>query len=322
MDKIIWGILGCSSFARRRTIPAMLASPSVQLLGVASRSLDKSDTYRKEFNLQQSFGSYEEVLADSRIQAVYIPLPNGLHAEWTIKAAERGKHVLCEKPFTANAVEAAHVLEVSAKTGVRIMEAFMWRFHAQHLRAKELLKNGAIGRLRLVRSSFSFLLERSSNFRFSREMAGGSILDIGCYPISAARFYFEDEPISVFARGRFEPEFGVDMGMEAILDFAQGRAVIDCAFDLPYHTNLELVGEKGIIKVSKPWRPDGPATIFINDQLETIKPEDQYINQFEHFSRCLISGTAPLYGPEDSLRQMRVVDAMFRSISAGAPERI
>lgn len=317
MDKVAWGVLGCSSFARRRTIPAMLASPSVRLLGVASRSIDKSEAFRKEFNLPQSFGSYEEMLEDASIQSIYIPLPNGLHAEWTLMAAEYGKHVLCEKPFTSNAAEATRVVKIADKTGVRIMEAFMWRFHDQHRRAKEVLQSGAIGRLKLLRSSFSFLLDRIPNVRFSPELAGGSILDIGCYPVSAARFYFAEEPISVFARGRFDPEFKVDMAMEGIMDFSQGRAMIDCAFDLPYFTNLELIGKKGTLRIPKPWRPDEQATIFVNEQAETFKSESQYVNQFEYFSRCLLSGVAPLYGPHDSFLQMRVIDAIFKSISSG-----
>jgi len=318
MKKTIWGVIGCSSFARRRTIPAMLASPSVQLLGVASRSIEMSEAFGKEFNLPRSFGSYEEMLEDSRIQAVYIPLPNGLHKEWIIRAAESGKHVLCEKPLTSNAAEAALVAEVAARTGVRIMEAFMWRFHAQHLRAKEALQSGTIGSLRLLRSSFSFLLDRIPNVRFSPQLAGGSILDVGCYPVSAARFYFQDEPRSVFARGRFDQEFKVDMGMEGIMDFSQGRAMIDCAFDLPYFTNLELVGEKGVIKIPRPWRPEEETVIFINDQPETLRDRSQYVSQFEHFSHCISSGVAPLYGPGDSMLQMRALDAIFRSIRSGS----
>jgi D-xylose 1-dehydrogenase (NADP+, D-xylono-1,5-lactone-forming) len=300
----------------------MLASPSVQLLGVASRSIDRSEAFRKEFSLAQSFGSYEEMLEDTRIQAVYIPLPNGLHAEWIVRAAESRKHVLCEKPLTANAAEAAQILAIAAKTGVKIMEAFMWRYHAQHLRAKEALQNGAIGTLRLLRSSFSFLLDRSPNVRLSPELAGGSILDIGCYPVSAARFYFGNEPTSVFARGRFDPEYKVDMGMEGVMDFSQGRALIDCAFDLPYFTKLELVGEKGTIKIPKPWRPDEETIIFINDQRETLKAESQYVSQFEYFSHCVLSGAAPFHGPEDSFLQMRAIDAIFQSIRSGTPQKV
>src|SRR5213592_2558633 len=154
MGKVKWGVLGCASFARRRTIPAMLEAPSVELIGVASRSSEKAESFRSQFSLPRAYQSYEELLDDPEIQAIYNPLPNGLHGEWMIRAAEKGKHTLCEKPFTSDAAEAQRVADVAGRTGVKIMEAFMWRFHPQHERARQLIDNGAIGPVKLVRGAF------------------------------------------------------------------------------------------------------------------------------------------------------------------------
>jgi xylose dehydrogenase (NAD/NADP) len=322
MSKVIWGVLGCSGHAHKRAVPAMLRSPSVQLLGAASRSVEKAASFCAQFGLERSFASYEAMLENPQIQAVYISLPNSLHAEWIIKAAEKGKHVLCEKPLTINAAEAARVRDVAARTGVRIMEAFMWRFHIQHLKTRELIHDGNIGSLRLVRASFSYLRTRNPNVRLVSDLGGGSLLDIGCYPISIARFYFEDEPMSVFAESDFDREFGVDMRVSSILNFPQGKALIDCAFDLPYRTEVELVGEKGTILFPKPWAPDPQATILINGKPETFEAQDHFVSQFEHFSQCLLQGIEPSYGPKDALRQMRVIDATFKSMTDNSVTKI
>lgn len=322
MVKVKWGVLGCANFARRRTIPAMLESPSVELVGVASRTLEKAEAFRSQFNLARAYGSYEEMLADRKIQALYIPLPNGLHAEWMIKAAEAGKHSLCEKPFASNAAEARQVAEAVKRTGVFVMEAFMWRFHSQHLRARKAIERGEIGPLRLVRSAFSFLIPRKPNVRLVPELAGGSVMDIGCYPISAARFYFGDEPSVAYARGSVDAEYGVDMRMAGVLDFSQGQALIDCSFNLPYRTDLEIVGESGTIIIPKPWLPDPETTLIINGRAERPPAENQYVAEFEQLSHSIVSGTAPPYGPEDAIRQMKVVDAVRRSMESGRPEAV
>lgn len=300
----------------------MLLSPSVSLIGVASRSRDRAESFRAAFRLAKAWGSYEEMLADSQIQAVYIPLPNGLHAEWIIKAAESGKHVLCEKPLATCAAEAARVVEVARRTGARVMEAFMWRFHLQHLKAKAAVENGTIGRLGLVRSAFTFMLDRGADVRFDPDLGGGCILDVGCYPISASRFYFASEPTTVWARADIDPSCKVDMRMCAIVDFPGGRASIDAAFDLPYRTEVELVGDKGTLLLTRPWRPDPEAVLILNGQVETFASENQYVTQFEHFSQCLLRGTLPGYGPEDALKQVQVIDALRRSVDSGLPEPV
>jgi predicted dehydrogenase len=322
MARVKWGVLGCANFARKRAIPAMLASPAVELVGAASRSPAKAEGLRAEFNLPRAYGTYEEMLADPQIQAVYIPLPNSLHAEWMIKAAEAGKHSLCEKPFASNAAEARQVAEAASRSGVFVMEAFMWRFHSQHLRARRAIERGEIGPLRLVRGAFSFLIPRKPNVRLIPELAGGSVMDVGCYPISAARFYFGEEPSIAYARGSIDPEFGVDMRMAGVLDFPQGQALIDCSFSLSYRTDLEIVGESGTITIPKPWLPDPETTLTINGITEKLPAENHYVAEFEHLSHCISEGTAPLYGTEDAIRQMKVIDAVRRSMESGRPEAV
>jgi len=322
MPKVRWGVLGCANFARKRTIPAMLETPNVELVGVASRSAAKAEAFRAEFGLARAYGSYEEMLADPAIEAVYIPLPNGLHGEWTIRAAERGKHVLCEKPFASSAAEAARVAEAVRRAGVHVMEGFMWRFHPQHLRAREVIESGLIGPVRLVRGAFTFPVERKGNVRLRADLAGGSVMDVGCYPISGARFYFAEEPRRAYARGEIDPECGVDMRMSGMLEFAGGRALIDCAFDLPFRNDLEIVGEKATIRIPRAWLPDEEARLVIDGHAKRLPPSNQYVSEFAHLSRCVREGRPPRYGPDDAVRQMRAVDAVLRSIRTGAPEPV
>lgn len=322
MDKVKWGVLGCAAFARNRAIPSMLKTPSVELIGVASRSLEKAEQFRSDFGLKRAYGSYEEMLADPQIQAIYNPLPNGLHGEWTIKAAEAGKHILCEKPFTSNADEAEKVAAVAARAGVKVMEAFMWRFHPQHERAQKAIQDGQIGPIRLIRGAFSFAMSRQPNVRWSPELAGGSVMDVGCYPISAARFYYQAEPTTAFACGQIDPEFGVDIHMAGVLKFPQGPALIDSSFQLASRGDLEIAGEKGRIYIPKAWLPDEEATLIINGREEKLSPVDQYVNEFEHFSRCILEDIPPRYGPEDAILQMRVIDAVLRSIHSRQVETV
>lgn len=322
MEKVKWGVLGCANFARTRTIPAMLKAPSVELVGVASRTAEKAEAFRAEFNLARAYATYEEMLDDPAIQAIYNPLPNGLHAAWVIQAAEKGKHTLCEKPFASNAAEAQQAADVAARTGVQIMEAFMWRFHPQHERARQAIDAGEIGAVRLVRGAFTFAIARKPNVRLAADLAGGSVMDVGCYPLSGARFYFAEEPTLAYARGTIDPEYDVDMSMAGVLQFPQGLAIVDSGFHLPGRADLEIAGDKGAIHIPQPWLPDEVARIVINGQTETFPPTNQYVNEFEHFSQCLLNNTPPRYGPEDAVKQMRVMDAVYRSMKSGQPETV
>lgn len=322
MPKVRWGVLGCADFARRRTIPAMLETPNVELVGIASRTREKAESFREMFKLGHAYGSYEAMLADPGIDAVYIPLPNGLHGEWMIRSFDKGKHCLCEKPFASDASEAERVARYASEKNLLAMEAFMWRLHSQHRHAREVVESGALGPVRLVRAAFSFIMPRKPNVRLIPELAGGSVMDVGCYPISAARYYFADEPASAFARGTIDTEYKVDMSMSGVLEFPSGRALIDCAFTLPYRTEVEVVCEKGRIYIPKPWLPDPEALLEIDGKQERLPKENQYVRQFEYFSDCILQGKRPMYGPEDAILQMRALDAVRRSIASGRPEPV
>jgi len=322
MAKVKWGIIGCSDFARRQTIPAMLETPSVELIGIASRASEKAESFRSQFRLRRGYGSYEALLADPEIEAVYMPLPSGLHAEWMIRAAEAGKHCLCEKSFTTTAEEAARVGDAFARRDRYAMEAFMWRFHSQHATASRAIEKGEIGPVRLVRASFSFHFTRRPDIRWDPELGGGCLLDIGCYTISAARYYFAGEPVSAFALGELHPQDRVDTAVAGVIEFPQGAALIECSYLLPYRTEIEMVGEKGCITIPKPWLPDHEAIWKLNDEFHAQPLENQYVTMFEHFSRSVLRQTPPRYGVDDAVRQMRVIDAVRRSLQTRKPERV
>jgi predicted dehydrogenase len=300
----------------------MLQTPSVELLGVASRQLAKAQDFASKFNLPRAYGSYEEMLDDADIEAVHIVLPNGLHGEWTLKAIEKGKHVLCEKPFTCQSGEAISIAAAAKKAQVNVSEAFMWRYHPQHVRVKRAIVDGAIGTVRLIRGAFSFILDNPDNVRFDAALGGGSVFDVGCYPISAARFYYGAEPVAVSAHGIFDKQRGIEMSMAGVLEFAQGMAVVESSFSLPYRTDLEIVGEKGTIYLPKAWQPDEKAIVVINGKPEELPATNHYANQFEEFSNVVMGKTKLRFGVDDAVNQILTIEAVLRSMQSGKAEKV
>ncbi len=322
MRQVKWGILGGSGFARRRSIPAMMLAPNVELVGVASRSKEKSEKFKEQFSLEKVYSSYQELLDDKEIEAVHIPLPNSMHCEWTLAALAKGKHVLTEKPFTTTVADAQKIFEKSEQEHLKVMEALMWPFHPQHRTAKKLIADGVIGEVRFIRASFTYMMTAKSGIRLDKELGGGSLLDVGCYPVSGARYYFEEEPISVFASGEIHPDLGVDTNASAILEFKKGRAVIDFGFHLPYRTEMEIVGDLGAIIFPRAWQPHEQAVIYLNDDEIVLPLSNHYVNLFEHFSQCVLDDTKPEITVEDAVNQMKTLDAIKRSIQSGASEKI
>lgn len=306
-------MLGGSGFARRRSIPAMMLSPAVELLGVASRTREKSEKFAEQFALPKIYESYDHMLEDPDIEALHIPLPNSMHCEWTMKAMAKGKHVLVEKPFATNVLELTNVA-MSMPAGLKVMEAMMWPFHPQHRKAKELIAQDAIGKVRFVRSSFSYLMTAKTGIRLDKELGGGCLLDVGCYPVSAARYYFEEEPTKVFARGDIHPELEVDTNLSGVLEFPSGRALFDAGYHLPYRTDLEVVGERGRIYFPRAWQPHETASIFLNEEEIVLPAANHYLNLFDHFSNAALNDTDLEFGVEDALKQMQVLDAIKCSI--------
>jgi predicted dehydrogenase len=327
MKKVTWGVLSTAKIGTEKVIPAMQRSQWCDTRAIASRSLAQAQAAATALQIPQAYGSYEELIADPSIEAIYNPLPNDMHVHWTLACARAGKHVLCEKPFALNANEAAALREVADK--VHIMEAFMVRFHPQWLRARELVRAGALGDLRAIQVFFSYFNRDAANIRNRADNGGGAVYDIGCYAVVAGRFYFEAEPLRVMALVDRDPDFHTYRTATVIADFGQGR-LLDFTVSTqttPYQ-RLHLVGTQQRLEIEIPFNaPQGEATKLWLDTgkalgaqqalLETIAPCDQYTLQCDTFAQA-IRGEIPLpYGLEDAICNMRVLDAIYASGQSG-----
>ena len=326
-DKVRWGVLSTASIGLRRVIPAMQAGEQATIAAIASRDCGKAEAATRQFGIPRAYGSYEELLADSSIEAIYNPLPNHLHLEWSAKAAEAGKHVLCEKPLTMNAAEARHLLRVRDRTGVKIGEAFMVRTHPRWLRVRELVRSGRIGTLQAVTGSFSYFNRDPQNIRNSVARGGGALLDLGCYPITLSRFLFDAEPVRVMGSIARDQEMGTDYLTSAILEFPSGRCVFTCSTQLAYTQWMQLLGTEARIEIDRPINPlnEQPSCIHIDDgkampasrQAEEIPWCNQFTVQGDLFSKAIREGGPVPVPLEDSVRNMAVIDAVFRSVNTG-----
>ena len=328
-----WGVLGCASVARAVTIPGITLSSNGKVLAVASRNLDRAKEFSEELDIQRAYGSYEGLLQDSDVEAVYIALPNCLHKEWTIKAAEQGKHVLCEKPLSCGVQEAVEMVEACRQNGVLLMEVFAHRFHPQNTYVKKLIDGGRIGRVVWITSVHASGPPPPDDIRLSKELAGGVLMDKGCYCINTARFILESEPISVFARAQFGAS-GVDERVTATLEFP-GDAVVsfDTSFSLApgtYFQGYEVFGENGRILVPEPFaqlptyrRGEIVDTrILLTDKggnTEEIKVDGthQWQLQVEYFADRVLNGEQIDFPAEDGLLNMKAVEAVYRSAGEG-----
>jgi predicted dehydrogenase len=322
---IRWGILGCARIARRGLIPGIHHSQSGLLTAIASRSPETVRAWADEFHIPHAHASYEALLADPQVDAVYIPLPNELHLPWTLAAADAGKHVLCEKPLARNAQEAARMVEHCRKRGVVLMEAFMWKHQPRAASLRLLVRNGTIGRLKLVRSSFSFPID-PADWRLDPARGGGALWDIGCYGVSTARFFAAAEPASVQASAHFGPT-GVDLSLAASLVFPNDvLATIDCSFEQAFRCSFELVGDQGSIEVPRayltPKPPDPPVALHYDAEgafVETLRfsPLDHYAAMVDAFGRAAHDPRRTLPDiAEDGLAQMRVLDRIIQAARA------
>lgn len=319
--KVRWGILGVAKI-NDRLLPSFAKARNLELYGIASRSLDKAQVAAKAAGIPKAYGSYEALLDDPAIDIVYIPLPNHLHAEWTKKAADRGKHVMCEKPLTPTAPEAAELVAYCRERKVKLMDGFMWPHHPRTALIHERLTQGAIGKVRRVAGTFTFQLPPDpSNIRLQPEAGGGSLLDVGCYPVYGIRWAFGQEPVRVWATARYE--FGVDVEMNGVLWFADGGiATFDCGFVHPMRQWLEIVGEKGTITVPEMWVPRSVVAAFDRrDERDTWTgegaPGDQMQCMLENFSSYVLEDRPVRPDPEEAVKTLRVLDALARSAREG-----
>ena len=317
IDRIRWGILSTANIGRK-VIPAIHASSNGEVAAVGSRSLSTAQAFAKEQSIPTAYGSYEELIADEDVDAIYIPLPNRLHAEWSIKCAEAGKATLCEKPFASDAQEARTVVDVFDQTGVPLAEAFMYRFHPQQIKVKEIIAAGGIGDLHIISSSFTFPIHGEGNIRLSKALAGGGLMDVGCYCINLMRFITGEEPASVTAAARIGQVTGVDEALAATLEFPSGViGHFDCGLRSQRQQTYTVKGSEGMIVVPTAFTPDKTAGSRIqhwrgNSCAEhTIEAADHYQLMVEDFADALLNRRRPRFSPMDAVRNMEVIDRIL-----------
>src|SRR3984893_6043718 len=331
--KVKWGVLGAASIAVRKVIPGMQQGEYCEVTAIASRDLAKARAAAATLKIGKSYGSYEELLADPEIEAIYNPLPNHLHVPWSIKAMEAGKHVLCEKPVALNAAEAKTLVPVRDRSGVEIGEAFMVRTHPQWLRTSEFIRNGRIGELRAIVGVFSYFNRDPKNVRSKPEWGGGGLLDIGCYAITMSRFMYGAEPLRVSGVLERDPEFGTDRLASAILEFSGGHAVFTCSTQMVPYQRMQFLGTKGRIEIEIPFNapPNKATRIFVDDgsdlagagiKMETLPACDQYTLQGDAFSQAIRENSDVPVSLEDAIANMAVIDAVFRSAESGRWESL
>lgn len=315
--------LGLLSTARinRAILGAAGVTDRVEVAAVASRDGARANEYAREHCIPRAHGSYEELLANSEVDAVYVPLPNRLHHEWTLRALAAGKHVLCEKPYSRRPTEVEEAFELAEGFGLVLMEAFMYRHHPQMRRVGELVSGGAVGRLRAIRAVFRFRLDDETNVRLQPELDGGALMDVGCYCVSGARL-LGGEPVRVQAE-QVLGETGVDVAFHGTLRFADDVvAQFDASFVAQRHQRLEAIGDDGALVVEAPWRADWGGRVLLrrDDEVEEIDvdPADSYVLELENFASVVEGRAEPLLGREDALGQARAIEVLFRAAETGA----
>ncbi|WP_169196366.1 Gfo/Idh/MocA family oxidoreductase [Devosia sp. MC1541] len=326
--KLRWGILSTANIGMQKVTPAIMKSAHSEVVAIGSRNLDQAQRAANKLGIPKAFGSYEELISSPDIDAIYNPLPNHLHVEMTLAANAAGKHVLCEKPVAITAEDAKHLR--TARPDRLILEAFMVRFHKQWLRAREIMRSGELGEVRAVRSVFTYYNADPNNVRNKADIGGGGLLDIGCYPITGGRFFFESEPLRVVSLVDRDANFGTDRQASVIADFGNGRQLTFLvSTQLAPNQSLELLGTKGRVELIIPFNApaDTPTAVLVDEgkaldgslaRREIMSACDQYTEMAEAFALAALGeGTLP-YGVEDAIRSMHILDAIFESEKTGA----
>ncbi len=319
-----WGLLSTANI-NRKLLAGAGGTDEATVVAVASRDRSRAEAFAREHGIERALGSYEELLADPEVEAIYNPLPNSMHVPWSVRALEAGKHVLCEKPLTRRPAEAEEAFAVAERSGRLLAEAFMWRHHPQTQRLRELLDDGVIGRLRLVRASFSFPLGEPDDIRLNGELDGGALMDVGCYCVSGSRFVAGTEPERV-AGERVLGGKGVDVAFSATLRFPDDvLAQFDCGLAVQDRFGLEAIGEEGSLYVADPWHGRSPGIVLTRggkDETIEIAGANPYSHELENFARAARGEEPPLLGVQDALAQARVIEALYASAESGASEEV
>jgi predicted dehydrogenase len=333
MRKVRWGILGVAKIATTKVIPGMQRGRLTEVAGIASRDGAKADAAAGRLGIAKAYGSYDALLDDPDIDAVYIPLPNHLHVPWSTRAAERGKHVLCEKPIALSAAEARDLIAVRDRTGVLIQEAFMVRAHPQWIRARDIVRSGRIGDVRSMIGYFSYFNDDPTNIRNIAAFGGGGLMDVGCYLINTSRFIFEREPARVAGLLDRDPRSGVDRLSSMLLDYAGAQAVGTCSTQMTPYQRINILGTRGRIEIEIPFNapPDRPCRLLVDPDgdpagrnVEDIRVDvcDQYTLQGDLFSQAILDGGPAPIRLEDAVANMACIDAVFRSADSGRWEAV
>lgn len=316
MKKINWGVLGFARIARNEGIPAILEAESASLYAVASRNEEKLTEAKELFHPEKLYTSYEALLADEMVDAIYIPLPNALHKEWAMKAMEAGKHVLCEKPLALNEEEVREMVEASRKHQVLLMEAFMYRYTERTRKVEEIIDSGVLGEIRHVESTFRFFLDREGTIKMNRELGGGALYDVGCYPVNFATMVLKEEPHKISATATMRDQ--VDVQISALLTYEGGKtASLHAGFNAFGKNHSEIIGTKGRLEVPDSFLDNAGALILHTDQGKEEIPVPachRYTLEFEDFSRAVLERKAPLLTLEESIMNARIMDGIFKAL--------
>ena len=328
MQPLQLGILGVSNFYRKRIAIPIPTSPLIDIVAIASRSEAKAEAAAREYDIDRFYGSYEALLADDTIEAVYIPLPNHVHAEWIKRAADAGKHVLCEKPLALDAAEAQDCLQYASEKGITVMEAFMYRLHPQWQHIRQIIRQREIGSVQLIEVFFGFSNADPNNIRNQPATGGGALLDIGCYAVSGSRFLIGSEPSKVISLVQTDAQFGTDTLFSGLLDFGSARASFTVGTQTFPYQRVVVHGSSGIITLMIPFNAhaDVEAHVAVTTSVGTrdlyIPPEDQYIIEFEAFAQAVKSQQAVPISSAETIRNLRVLDALRKSHDTGKWEAV
>ncbi len=329
MSKVRWGVISTAAIGTEKVLPAMQQAEFCDVVAIASRSIESAQAAATKLGIARAYGSYDELLADPNIDAIYNPLPNHLHVPWSIKALEAGKHVLCEKPIGLSSVEGQQLVEAGKRfPNLKLMEAFMYRHHPQWQRAKEIVRNGGIGRLCTIQSAFSYFNNDGGDIRNKAELGGGALMDIGCYPISLSRFIFDAEPTRVVGSTELDPNFKTDRLTSAILQFEAGTSAFTCSTQMSRYQRVNVFGDTGRIELEIPFNapPDRPTKMWHQqgDATHEIVFDtcDQYGIQGDLFSQAILNNTAVPTPIADAVSNMKVIEAVFRSARTATWEAV
>ena len=320
MAKVRWGILSTANIGIEKVIPAMQAGNLCDIAAIASRNIEQGKKAAELLNIPLAYGSYEELLSDPKIEAVYIPLPNHLHVEWSIKSLDAGKHVLCEKPIGLSTADALKLQQAALqKPQLKIMEAFMYRHHPQWIKAKKMVDDGLIGELKTIHSFFSYYNADPANIRNKKDIGGGGMMDIGCYCTSLSRFIFGKEPVSVWGNMDVDPVLETDRMASGILDFSNGTATFTCSTQLVPYQRVNILGTKARIEIDIPFNAptDRPTRMWLHSKDNTeetiFDTVNQYTIQGNLFSKAILNNEPVPTPLEDAINNMKVIDAVFES---------